>query len=107
MFMRVKLPAGMSRFSYAEAHTAKSQPSGDKSSRNTSKPFPPTSPIVPLFWVIIIYHGSLIQDMSSLPIVRTMDLDAHKPLADLGKAKAIGSNNRNQWTELRALDDDP
>src|SRR5262249_15633211 len=34
-----------------------------------------------------------------------MDVDAHKPLADLGKAKAIGSNNRNQWTELRALDD--
>jgi hypothetical protein len=34
-----------------------------------------------------------------------MDLDAHKPLADLGKAKAVGSNNRNQWTELRALDD--
>jgi peptidoglycan hydrolase-like protein with peptidoglycan-binding domain len=34
-----------------------------------------------------------------------MDLDSHKPLADLGKAKAVGSNNRNQWTELRALDD--
>jgi hypothetical protein len=26
-------------------------------------------------------------------------------LADLGKAKATGSNNRQQWTELRALDD--
>jgi peptidoglycan hydrolase-like protein with peptidoglycan-binding domain len=26
-------------------------------------------------------------------------------LADLGKAKAVGSNNRNQWTELRTLDD--
>jgi hypothetical protein len=34
-----------------------------------------------------------------------MDVDAHEPLADLGRAKAIGSNNRNQWTELRALDD--
>jgi hypothetical protein len=34
-----------------------------------------------------------------------MDVAAHKPLADLGKAKAIGSNNREQWTELRALDE--
>jgi len=34
-----------------------------------------------------------------------MDVSAHKPLADLGKAKATGSNNRQQWTELRALDD--
>jgi len=34
-----------------------------------------------------------------------MDVAAHKPLADLGKDKAIGSNNRQQWTELRALDD--
>jgi hypothetical protein len=34
-----------------------------------------------------------------------MDIAAHKPLADLGKAKAMGSNNRNQWTELRALDE--
>ncbi|OLE49544.1 MAG: hypothetical protein AUI36_20380 [Cyanobacteria bacterium 13_1_40CM_2_61_4] len=34
-----------------------------------------------------------------------MDVAAHKPLADLGKAKAIGSNNRQQWTEVRALDD--
>jgi hypothetical protein len=38
-------------------------------------------------------------------IVRTMDVDAHKPLADLGKVNAVGSNNRKQWTELRALDD--
>src|SRR5205085_12295073 len=38
-------------------------------------------------------------------IIRTMDLSAHKPLADLGKAKATGSNNRTQWAELRALDD--
>jgi peptidoglycan hydrolase-like protein with peptidoglycan-binding domain len=34
-----------------------------------------------------------------------MDVASHKPLADLGKAKATGSNNRTQWTELRALDD--
>jgi hypothetical protein len=34
-----------------------------------------------------------------------MDVTAHKPLADLGKAKAMGSNNRKQWTELRALDE--
>jgi hypothetical protein len=34
-----------------------------------------------------------------------MDVASHKPLADLGKAKATGSNNREQWTQLRALDD--
>ena len=34
-----------------------------------------------------------------------MDVASHKPLADLGKAKASGSNNREQWTQLRALDD--
>ena len=34
-----------------------------------------------------------------------MDVESHKPLADLGKAKATGSNNREQWTQLRALDD--
>jgi hypothetical protein len=34
-----------------------------------------------------------------------MDVAAHKPLADLGKVKATGSNNRNQWTQLRSLDD--
>ena len=34
-----------------------------------------------------------------------MDVASHKPLADLGKQKAVGSNNRTQWTELRALDD--
>jgi hypothetical protein len=34
-----------------------------------------------------------------------MDVAAHKPLADLGKAKAMGSNNRNQWAGLRALDE--
>jgi hypothetical protein len=34
-----------------------------------------------------------------------MDVAAHKPLADLAKEKAAGSNNRSQWTELRALDD--
>ena len=53
------------------------------------------------------YHLSRFLDAGHVEpaIVRTMDLASHKPLADLGKAKAIGSNNRKQWTELRALDD--
>ena len=53
------------------------------------------------------YHLSRFLDAGHVEpaIVRTMDVAAHKPLADLGKAKATGSNNRNQWTELRALDD--
>src|SRR5206468_1512888 len=53
------------------------------------------------------YHLSRFLDTGHVEpaIVRTMDVAAHKPLADLGRAKAIGSNNRKQWTELRALDD--
>ena len=53
------------------------------------------------------YHLSRFLDTGHVEpaIVRTMDVAAHKPLADLGKAKAIGSNNRQQWAELRALDD--
>jgi peptidoglycan hydrolase-like protein with peptidoglycan-binding domain len=57
--------------------------------------------------IIGYYHLSRFLDAGHVEpaILRTMDVDAHKPLADLGKAKASGSNNRNQWTELRALDD--
>jgi hypothetical protein len=53
------------------------------------------------------YHLSRFLDAGHVEpaIVRTMDVASHKPLADLGKAKATGSNNRTQWTELRALDD--
>ena len=53
------------------------------------------------------YHLSRFLDTGHVQpaIVRTMDVEAHKPLADLGKANASGSNNRKQWTELRALDD--
>src|SRR5262249_39256050 len=53
------------------------------------------------------YHLSRFLDAGHVEpaIVRTMDVASHKPLADLGKAKASGSNNRQQWTELRALDD--
>src|SRR5204863_7779063 len=53
------------------------------------------------------YHLSRFLDTGHVEpvIVRTMDVAAHRPLADLGKAKATGSNNRKQWTELRALDE--
>src|SRR5215831_11935179 len=72
----VTLPAGMSHFSYAPS-------------------------------ILGYYHLSRFLDTGHVEptVVRTMDVAAHKPLADLGKAKAMGSNNRNQWTELRALDE--
>ena len=42
------------------------------------------------------YHLSRFLDAGHVEpaIVRTMDVASHKPLADLGKAKAAGSNNR-------------
>src|SRR5947208_7028682 len=53
------------------------------------------------------YHLSRFLDTGHVrpTFVQTIDAAAQKPLADVGKAKAIGSNNRKQWTELRALDD--
>jgi peptidoglycan hydrolase-like protein with peptidoglycan-binding domain len=101
----VKLPPGVSRLSYAEAHATKSQPSGDEVIAKYKQSIPNHFTYSPS--ILGYYHLSRFLDAGHVEpaIVRTMDLDAHKPLADLGKAKAVGSNNRNQWTELRALDD--
>jgi hypothetical protein len=101
----IKLSAGVSRLSYAEAHTGKAH-SGDAKIIAKYKQSIPThftySPSI-----LGYYHLSRFLDAGHVEpaIVRTMDVSAHKPLADLGKAKATGSNNRKQWTELRALDD--
>jgi hypothetical protein len=101
----VKLPAGMSHLSYAEAHTGKSHSSGDKVIAKYKQSIPTHFTYSPA--ILGYYQLSRFLDAGHVEpaIVRTMDLAAHKPLADLGKAKAIGSNNRKQWTELRALDD--
>ena len=101
----VKLPPGVSRLSYAEAHATKSQPSGDKVIAKYKQSIPNHFTYSPA--IIGYYHLSRFLDAGHVEpaILRTMDVDAHKPLADLGKAKASGSNNRNQWTELRTLDD--
>ena len=101
----VKLPPGVSRLNYAEAHATKSQPSGDEVIAKYKQTIPTHFTYSPS--ILGYYHLSRFLDAGHVEpaIIRTMDLDAHKPLADLGKAKAVGSNNRNQWTELRALDD--
>jgi hypothetical protein len=101
----VRLPPGVSRLSYAEAHATKSQPSGDEVIAKYKQSIPNHFTYSPS--ILGYYHLSRFLDAGHVEpaIVRTMDVDAHKPLADLGKAKAVGSNNRNQWTELRALDD--
>ena len=101
----VKLPPGVSRLSYATAHATKSQPSGDKVIAKYKQSIPDHFTYSPS--ILGYYHLSRFLDAGHVEpaIVRTMDVDAHKPLADLGKAKAAGSNNRNQWTELRALDE--
>jgi hypothetical protein len=101
----VKLPPGTTRLSYAAAHATKSQPSGDKVIAKYKQSIPNHFTYSPA--ILGYYHLSRFLNAGHVEpaIVRTMDVDAHKPLADLGKAKAAGSNNRNQWTELRALDD--
>src|SRR5882724_2160513 len=101
----VKLPAGVSRLSYAGAHTGKSHSSDVKVIAKYKQSIPTHFTYSPS--IIGYYHLSRFLDAGHVEpaIVRTMDVSAHKPLADLGKAKATGSNNRQQWTELRALDD--
>jgi hypothetical protein len=101
----VKLPAGVSHLSYAEAHTSKAHSSGDKIIAKYKQTIPTHFTYSPS--IVGYYHLSRFLDTGHVEpaIVRTMDVAAHKPLADLGKAKAIGSNNRKQWTELRALDE--
>jgi hypothetical protein len=101
----VNLPAGMSRLDYAKGHTSKSHSSNDKIVAKYKQTIPTHFTYSPS--ILGYYHLSRFLDTGHVQpaIVRTMDVAAHKPLADLGKAKAIGSNNRKQWTELRALDD--
>jgi len=101
----VNLPVGMSYLSYAEGHTAKSHSSNDKIIAKYKQTIPTHFTYSPS--ILGYYHLSRFLDTGHVEpaIVRTMDVTAHKPLADLGKAKAMGSNNRKQWTELRALDE--
>jgi len=101
----VKLPDGVSRMSYAAAHATKGHSSNDDVIAKYKQSIPTHFTYSPS--ILGYYHlGRFLGTGHVEPaIVRTMDVASHKPLADLGKAKAIGSNNRNQWTELRALDD--
>ena len=101
----VTLPAGMNRLSYAEAHATKAHSSGDKIIAKYKQSIPTHFTYSPA--ILGYYHLSRFLDTGHVEpvIVRTMDVAAHRPLADLGKAKATGSNNRKQWTELRALDE--
>ena len=101
----VKLPAGANRLSYASAHTGKGDSAQGKMIAKYKQSIPTHFTYSPS--VLGYYHLSRFLDAGHVEpaIVRTMDVESHKPLADLGKAKATGSNNRNQWAELRALDD--
>ncbi len=101
----VNLPAGMSRLSYASSHTGKAHSSEDKVIAKYKQSMPGHFTYSPA--ILGYYHLSRFLGAGHVEpaIVRTMDVAAHKPLADLGKTKATGSNNRKQWTELRALDD--
>jgi len=101
----VKLPAGTSHLGYAESHTGKFHSGDDKIIAKYKQTIPTHFTYCPS--ILGYYHLSRFFDTEHVEpaIVRTMDVAAHKPLADLGKAKAIGSNNRQQWTEVRALDD--
>src|SRR6476646_742708 len=101
----IKLPAGASRLGYASAHTGKSDSGQGKMIAKYKQSIPTHFTYSPS--ILGYYHLSRFLDAGHVEpaIVRTMDVGSHKPLADLGKAKATGSNNRTQWTELRALDD--
>ena len=101
----IKLPPGVSRLSYAEAHTGKAHSGDDEVIAKYKQSIPTHFTYSPS--ILGYYHLSRFLDAGHVEpaIVRTMDVSAHKPLADLGKANATGSNNRQQWTELRALDD--
>jgi hypothetical protein len=101
----VKFTDGMSHLAYAAAHSTKAHSSNDEIVAKYKQSIPTHFTYSPS--ILGYYHLGRFLDTGHVEpaIVRTMDVSAHKPLADLGKAKAIGSNNRNQWTELRALDD--
>ncbi len=101
----IKLPAGVNRLSYATAHTGKAHSSEDKVIAKYKQSMPGHFTYSPS--ILGYYHLSRFLGAGHVEpaIVRTMDVAAHKPLADLGKTKATGSNNQKQWTELRALDE--
>lgn len=101
----LKLPDGTSRLGYAATHAKKAQPSGDKVIAKYKQSIPTHFTYSPS--ILGYYHLSRFLDTGHVEpaIVRTMDVSAHKALADIGKANASGSNNKNQWTELRALDE--
>jgi hypothetical protein len=101
----VKLPDGMSHLAYAAAHASKAHSSGDKVVAKFKQSIPTHFTYSPS--ILGYYHWSRFFGTGHVEpaIVRTMDVAAHKPLADLGKERAAGSNNRRQWTELRALDE--
>src|SRR5438105_1201019 len=101
----VNLPAGTTHLAYAQSHTGKSRSGDDKVIAKYKQTIPTHFTYSPS--ILGYYHLSRFLDTGHAEpaIIRTMDVVAHKPLADLGKAKAIGSNNRNQWTQLRTLDD--
>jgi len=101
----VNLPADASHLGYAQSHTGKSHSGDDKVIAKYKQTIPTHFTYSPS--ILGYYHLSRFLNTGHVEpaIVRTMDAAAHKPLADLGKAKAIGSNNRQQWAELRALDD--
>jgi peptidoglycan hydrolase-like protein with peptidoglycan-binding domain len=101
----IELPTGESRLSYASAHTGKSDSGQGKMIAKYKQSIPTHFTYSPS--ILGYYHLSRFLDAGYVEpaIVRTMDVESHKPLADLGKAKASGSNNRQQWTELRDLDD--
>ncbi|PYJ30986.1 MAG: hypothetical protein DME90_00745 [Verrucomicrobia bacterium] len=101
----VNLPAGTSHLAYAQSHTGKSRSGDDKVIAKYKQTIPTHFTYSPS--ILGYYHLSRFLDTGHAEpaIIRTMDVVAHKPLADLGKAKAIGTNNRNQWTQLRTLDD--
>ena len=100
-----QLPAGTSRLGYASSHTGRAHSDGDKVVAKFKQTIPTHFTYSPS--ILGYYHLSRFLDAGHVEpaIIRTMDVQAHKPLADIGKAKAVGSNNRQQWTELRALDD--
>jgi len=101
----VNLPAGASHLGYAQSHTGKSHSGDDKVIAKYKQTIPTHFTYSPS--ILGYYHLSRFLNTGHVEpaVIRTMDVASHKPLADLGKAKAIGSNNRNQWTQLRALDD--
>jgi hypothetical protein len=101
----VNLPAGTSRLAFASSHTGKSRPGGGRVVAKFKQTIPTHFTYSPS--ILGYYHLSRFLDTGHVEpaIIRTMDVASHKPLADIGKAKAAGSNNRQQWTEFRALDD--